>query len=353
MPRGRSLGSERDPSATRKLDAALDTLADEVSRLRSGDDWQRFLGLQAALHAYSPNNVLLIAVQHTQAFADGAVSSPDPGYVAGFNTWQALGRSVERGQHGYMVLAPCRYDHRVAVTADGSARALGRADVPEDGETVERRRVLSGFRVEHVFSVHQTSGAELPEMPRPQLLQGEAPAGLRDAIVGLVERHGFSVSTVPDAGAIEGANGLTRWDTRAVLVRSDMDDAAVVKTLVHEAAHVLLHASPPGRFLPRARKEVEAESVAYVVGAAHGMQTDGYSSPYVAAWAGDEGAKAVQAVQARVARVAREIIDASPAALAEGGRPPGAAVVAARARRAESSAVLDNANVPSAEAAGL
>ena len=354
MPGTGSWGPGRDRSATQKLDVALETLADGVARLRSGDDWQRFLALQAALHAYSPNNVLLIGAQHTQAFADGSVSSPDPGYVAGFNTWRALGRSVERGQRGYMVLAPCRYDRRVAVAADGSARALDRADVPEDGETLERRRALSGFRVEHVFSVHQTSGAELAEMPRPQLLQGEAPAGLRDAVVGLVERHGFSVSTVPEAGPIEGANGLTRWDTRAVLVRSDMDDAAVVKTLVHEAAHVLLHASPPGHFLPRALKEVEAESVAYVVGAAHGMQTDGYSFPYVAAWAGDQGAKAVHAVQGRVASAAREIIEASPAARAQGGRPPGAAaVIAAQARRAESSVALEGANVPSAGAAGL
>jgi hypothetical protein len=58
-----------------------------------------------------------------------------------------------------------------------------------------------------------------------------------------------------------------------VLVRSDMDEAAMVKTLIHGAAHVLLHTSPPGTYLRRAVKEVEAESVAYVVASAHGMST--------------------------------------------------------------------------------
>ena len=58
---------------------------------------------------------------------------------------------------------------------------------------------------------------------------------------------------------------------------ADMDDAAMVKTLIHEAGHILLHESPPGMFLPRSRKEVEAESVAFVVAAAHGMSTDQYS----------------------------------------------------------------------------
>ena len=155
----------------------------------------------------------------------------------------------------------------------------------------------------------------------------------------LVEKQGFSVGTVPGAAAIGGANGLTRWDTRTVLVRTDMDDAAIVKTLVHEAAHVLLHSEPPGRYSPRALKEVEAESVAYVVGAAHGMETSGYSFPYVAAWAGNDGTKVVQAVQTRVARAARAIIDASTAGRTEGGRPPGAAAATAAAQAARGQVV--------------
>ena len=60
----------------------------------------------------------------------------------------------------------------------------------------------------------------------------------------------------------------------------------MVKTLIHEAAHVLLHQTPPAPHLPRAMKEVEAESVAYVVASVHGMATDDYSFPYVAGWAG-------------------------------------------------------------------
>ena len=189
---------------------------------------------------------------------------------------------------------------------------------------LEARRQLAGFRVTHVFSVHQTSGPALAEPPRPELLAGEAPPGLGDAVRMLVEERGFSVGTVPDTAAIGGANGLTRWDDRSVVVRSDMDDAAMVKTLLHEAAHVVLHESEPGRSLPREAKEVEAESVAYLVAAAHGMPTGDYSFPYVAGWAGKDGARAVQAVQARVALAARGLIAASPAPCSGGGRPPGA-----------------------------
>ena len=52
------------------------------------------------------------------------------------------------------------------------------------------------------------------------------------------------------------------------------------------------------------------------------METDSYSFPYVAAWAGEDGMKAVQATQARVAQAARRIIEASPAVHGAGGKPP-------------------------------
>jgi hypothetical protein len=135
----------------------------------------------------------------------------------------------------------------------------------------------------------------------------------------MIESQGFRVDTVADAGSISGANGVTRWDSRVVLVRADMDDAAMVKTLIHEAAHVLLHAGPPGQFIPRPLKEVEAESVAYVVASAHGMATGDYSFPYVAAWAGVDGAKAIQATQARVATAANHRGQPGPS---RSGRPP-------------------------------
>jgi len=102
-----------------------------------------------------------------------------------------------------------------------------------------------------------------------------------------------------------------------------------------EAAHVLSHEDPPGSLISRDRKEVEAESVAFVVAAAHGMPTDGYSFPYVAGWAGDDPGKAIAQTQARVSKTAKAILEASPALIVSGGRVPGAdqAVEAARQQR--------------------
>lgn len=292
-----------------RVEAVQRVLEQRIEALAAEGGWRRYLDFQARLHRYSPNNVMLIWAQHAAAFAEGRSVRPEPSYVAGYRTWQALGRQVDRGQRGYAVLAPVL------------VRRPAPADGPSDSEP-ETRRLLRGFKVEHVFDVSQTIGDPVPEPVLPKLLTGAAPPGLKATVQAIIEEKGFKVETAPSAAVLGGANGITEWDSSRVRVRSDMDDAAQVKTLIHEAGHVLLHSDPHTRKLPRHRKEVEAESVAFIVAAAHGMPTDDYSFPYVMTWAGQEGADAVRATQARVARAAIRIIDRSPAARTSGGAPP-------------------------------
>jgi hypothetical protein len=320
MTAGRVTKEELRQRDQARVKLAQQVLLDEVEKLRSGEDWRRYLAFQSALHCYSPRNVMLLAAQHAQAFAEGRVSAPEPSYVAGFNTWRTLGRTVNKGQKGYAVLAPVSYERRYATDLEGRTRPLHRGDQPDPGEIVSLSRTLRGFKVEFVFDVSQTLGSELPSPPRPRLLVGDAPADLGPDVIRLIESRGYRVGMVATAAAIGGANGVTDWTTRTVLVRSDMEDAAAVKTMIHEAAHVLLHENPPGRLLSRPVKEVEAESVAFVVAAAHGMATDDYSFPYVATWAGADGLKALLATQDRVAQAAREIIGSSGAPHGDGGR---------------------------------
>lgn len=95
-----------------------------------------------------------------------------------------------------------------------------------------------------------------------------------DGLASLVEAEGFAVLRVPHEGMIGGANGLTDYTAKTVAVRENMDPAAQVKTLAHELAHVRLHGPDnPKESGHRRISEVEAESVALMVGAAHGMDT--------------------------------------------------------------------------------
>ncbi len=148
----------------------------------------------------------------------------------------------------------------------------------------------------------QTDGAPLADV-RPQLLVGGDPAELWGGLVAQLAAAGYSVRR----GDCGGANGVTDFAARTVRVRADVDDLQATKTLCHELAHVLLHEPAPVA-VPRARAEVEAESVAYVVCQRAGMDSTDYSLPYVARWSGGDPA-AVRDSTERVVVTARSILD--------------------------------------------
>ena len=177
---------------------------------------------------------------------------------------------------------------------------------------------MSGFRLVSVFDISQTSGNELPEDPaRPVLLDGEAPAGLWDALAGIVTDNGYRI----ERGDCGGMNGFTQPGKSLIRVREDVSDAQAVKTLIHEVAHMLLHTEDKtlcaDALAHRNVSEVEAESVAFIVSEVHGLPTESYSLPYVAGWS--NGKSEVVALTAdRVLKTAKQILATTdPAEVAE------------------------------------
>ena len=254
---------------TAKLEAAHATLTAGIAELVESDQWAAMLEASARFHDYSPRNTLLILMQR-----------PTATRVAGFKRWQELGRQVRKGEKGLAILAPC---------------VVKRED--ENGDPESR---LVGFRVAHVFDVAQTDGDEIADV-RPNLLEGVDDVGLWGLLAKQVADAGFAL----ERGDCDGANGLTRWDDRVVRVRDDVAPAQAAKTLAHERGHVLLHEGETGYC--RGTKEVEAESVAYLVCRAAGLSTDGYSFAYVARWARGD-VDAVQATAERVLGCAHRIV---------------------------------------------
>lgn len=94
-----------------------------------------------------------------------------------------------------------------------------------------------------------------------------------------------------------------------------LSDAQAAKTILHEAAHVLLHAEEGHAeyVAHRGVKECEAESVAYVVAGIHGLDTAAYSVGYVAGWTGAD-AETIQATAGAVLPAAHTLAEALEAA---------------------------------------
>lgn len=294
--------------------------------LVTGEDWVRAVTFAAQFRTRSFGNTLLIAAAHADAYQQGRVPEPLPTMVAGFWQWLQLGRHVVRGQAGYMIYAPVTARFASSTPGDAQSwRRLQRGERPGTGDAVTARMV--GFRQAYVFDVSQTDGQPVPQRPRPVLLAGEAPAGLRDGLEQLLRDSGFAVATVADARVLGGANGMTDFGRRRVAVRGDIDDAAQVKTLVHELAHVVLgHETRRAEGLHRGIGEVEAESVALMVTAAWGMDSSRYSVGYVGHWSSRvQGRDPVEVVRAtgELARVtALGILDKLPDPPCGDGAPP-------------------------------
>ena len=264
---------------TEALERLHGQLRESLHALVTSEDWQQALAVAARFHHYSFANTQLI---WSQAVSRGF----QPSRVAGYRTWQKVGRWVRRGERGLAILAP----------------VTRKIDVI-DGEEEERRVV--GFRVVHVFDLSQTDGEPLPEV-RASLVEGDLPAQW-EKVTELVSEAGFSMQ-VADVERLGDANGITDWQKRQVVVRASLPGAQRFKTAVHELAHINLH-EPNSQSRPNCRGivEVEAESVAYMVCAALGVDTTDYSLPYVASWSGGDLDK-VTATADRVIRCAHQVI---------------------------------------------
>ena len=185
----------------------------------------------------------------------------------------------------------------------------------EDGQQRDRPRSPAGFRLVHVFDISQTEGEPLPDPAAPATLNGDAPAGAWQALAAQVDAAGFTLER-GDCGA---AGGVTEWGSRVVRVAGDQVDAQSVYVLGHELAHIKLHDRTQDGVSPhRGIREVEADSVAYLVATSFGIDADTASFPYVTGWAASvDGAEPEQVVRLTAERVlgcARSILNPGTAA---------------------------------------
>jgi antirestriction protein ArdC len=299
-----------DASRAARIAALHRQIGERVRELCADPAWQAMLETTARFHRYSLNNQLLIAAQAaTQGFTATR--------VAGFTTWKTLGRRVVKGGKGIAVLAPCTYRTRSRTephtrppdTADAGAAEHTSADA----DRPDQPWALRGFRVVYVFDISQTEGEPLPEV-RPQLLAGDAPTALWDALAAQITAHGYTL-TREHCG---DANGLTDPTARTVRVRLDIAGAQAVKTLAHELAHIECGHTGDGFDYTgcRGRAEAEAESVAYIVTGWAGLDSGAYTVPYVAGWSGGDCA-VLRAAAATVTAAAGRIL-----AVLDGGDDP-------------------------------
>lgn len=280
-----SSGCEARERAQERLAAALALLEEGIGAIIDGPSFARYLQAMARFHAYSARNVALIHVQRPAATR-----------VAGYRAWQTLGRQVRKGEQGIRIIVPHR---RTSMEAD------------EEGEAAS----VSGFGVATVFDVRQTDGDPLPPAPTAQLLAGVTDAGawLWDRLAGFLAGEGITLAR-EDTG---WANGAYWGARRRIAVHPRLTGDQATKTLAHEVAHHVADTRIVGRGgVASADAETIAEGAAFVTLHHFGIDTSGYSFPYVAGWARDRAVfvRNLEAVRATAHTMIRTLEGESMAA---------------------------------------
>lgn len=268
-------------SSDQKLAEVHSQLREAYLSIVEGERWGSYLTSLAKFHDYSARNVALILSQLDSASR-----------VAGIKTWNSVGRRVKKGEPGLRIIVP----------------TMARREVEHSDGSRSLHSELRGFRVGYCWDISQTEGEPLDEGCAPVLQREHLPDEVWEAICGVIREEGFRV----EMGNCGGANGMTSFSSRVVTLAPHLIETGRVRTTLHELAHVLLHGG--GRStLDRAMCEVEAESVAYVVGTVLGIECESYSPYYLAHWASNDagGVSLVEATAARVQATAQLILDRS------------------------------------------
>jgi len=286
----------------KKIQAALNRIEEGLATINTNEDWLKFLAFQSLFYNYSFRNAMLIYSQN-----------PEASYVKGYRAWNELGRYVKKGAKGLAILAPCFKKVEEFKEPENKSEYQD-----SEGEKVTKK-VISGFRITYVFDIADTDGSD---ECLPVLVKGLAGNSAREKEI--YEKLKAFISTEHPVQEVTGtaSKGSFNLGTGVISVRSDVEYLQKIKTILHEYAHAIDFAMHPEEDISRNRRELIAESVAFVVSMRLGLDTSRYSVSYIKSWLKDKDelkivADTVQKVAAKIINNLAESSDSAFSGLKE------------------------------------
>ena len=281
-------------SQDEKTKQAFSMIEQGVRDVYSSESFKQYLSCLSKFHSYSLNNTLLILSQ-----------KPEASLVAGYRAWQTnFNRHVNKGEKGLMILAPVTTkEDRLMNKHDENGNVI----LDESGNPVQEMRVvnLTHFKTTTVFDISQTSGDPLPSLVHD--LTGSS--NEVKAIIQTIQ----SVCTIPiefkteteDLSFMTGAKGYYSPRKDKIVINKDLEDLQTAKTLIHEYAHSILHKETNKN---QSQREIEAESLAFVICDHFGIDTSEYSFGYIASYANKDYSE-LKSILVNIQSKAHEMIE--------------------------------------------
>ena len=277
-----------------KTKQAFEMIEQGVKDVYTSDNFRNYLSCCSKFHNYSLNNTLLILAQ-----------KPDATLVAGYSSWKRnFHRHVNKDEKGLTILAPvtCKKTELMDKSDEN-----GNPVLDEDGNPIKEERTINQLRftVKTVFDVSQTSGKPLPSLVHDL-------TGSSDEILAFIDSV-KAICTIPidyhspekDPVLASGAKGYYSPSEDKIVLNMNLEDMQTAKTLIHEYAHSLLHKKTDK---DREQREIEAESLAFVLCDHFGIDTSEYSFGYIASYS-DQDPERLKSILENIQNTAHEMID--------------------------------------------
>lgn len=266
---------KKDYSNSEKKDKkeALKEITEQLEKsihdFMNGEKYKNFLNQMSKFHSYSLNNQILIAIQRPKATI-----------CASYSGWKSQGRQVKKGETGIKIICPALY--KKEKIKDVIDPKTGKPELLADGSV--KREIVSivipYYKIGYTFDVSQTEGKPLVQLS--QQLTGELTDSQKELKEALLQVCPVPVSFRPIE---DSANGFYSLDKNEITVDSTISEKQSLKTLIHELAHATIHnVNIPDVPKDSPTREVQAESIAYVICEYFGMDVSEYSFGYIAGW---------------------------------------------------------------------
>jgi hypothetical protein len=197
------MNKDRVEDLTKLIDEKIDALI-------NSNDWKEYLKFASAQYRYSWNNQFLIWFQ-------SSLKGFEATYVRGYKQWEAIDRTVKKGEKAMYVLAPMLAHRCMEKGCEAKAKYFrdGRIYICIKDSNHKVGKFLVGFKDVPVFDISQTEGEDIPQITLKDKCENAKPE-IWDALVSLAESHDFKVII----GNAKGAEGYCSHDKKEIVISS-------------------------------------------------------------------------------------------------------------------------------------
>lgn len=300
-----------------EVNEAYTELENGLQELMTSEKYLDFLNTMAERPRYSFNNTVLVYLQ-----------KPDATFLAGYGKFrETYGHQVIQGEKGIKIFAPI-------IRKKKNNLIEGEIEKNKDNKEEKEEETIVGFRMVKIFDISQTKpimekteeGNEIPCKKAKKLIdslsylkmvnlwaedeefQEELLAAAKDLIDIPVKEKELS----PDLG---GYFRFQDKDNLHIVLNNKFGITSRFTTLLHEWTHYHLH-NPFKKEtewitekFKKQDKEIQAESVAYIVAKHFGIDSSPESFKYVASWSKEKDIKDLKTSMEIIQKTAATFIE--------------------------------------------